>query len=94
MQFRDLQLQDLPAVQQLADQTESLASDASFATMFIWKDQTHDLFCLRDGFLFRRGVADRRLRYIFRSVPGTSALRWMPFAPMRRKPAGFRNLTS
>ena len=65
MQFRDLQLQDLPAVQQLADQTESLASDASFATMFIWKDQTHDLFCLRDGFLFRRGVADRRLRSYF-----------------------------
>lgn len=65
MQFRTLQLQDRAVVQPLIDQAGCLASEASFATMFIWQEMTRDLFCIQDGVLFRRGTGTRRLRYTF-----------------------------
>lgn len=65
MQFRTLQLQDRAVVQPLIDQAGCLASETSFATMLIWQDITHDLFCIRDGILFRRGTGTHRLRYAF-----------------------------
>ncbi len=49
----------------LIERSGCMACDASFVNMFIWKNLYQSLICIRNGFLFRRGVGRSRLIYSY-----------------------------